>query len=211
MHIVSVNVGKQETIQINGKALTTGIFKQPVQGKVSINAKGLVDDTVADTTRHGGVDQAVYLYSAEDYAWWTAELRKEMPIGILGENLTLSSFGATPLRVGDRLKINTILLEISFPRIPCATLGARMGDAAFVKRFIQAQRPGVYARVLEEGELQIGDLVNILPTANNFPTVIELYDLWHARKRDLKLLYRGLEAPIAERARAAFQFWLEHS
>jgi MOSC domain-containing protein YiiM len=209
MQIISVNIARQETIQISGKAVATGIFKHPVQGKVSINQNGLVGDTVVDTTRHGGTDQAVYLYSDEDYAWWRAELKKEVPIGIFGENLTLSSFGTTTLRVGDRLRINTILLEITFPRIPCATLGARMGDATFVQHFIQAQRPGVYARVLENGDLQVGDSVDILPTPNNFPTVLELYELWHAKKRDSKLLYRGLEAPIAQRARTAFQFWLE--
>lgn len=210
IHGVSVNIGKPETIQIGNKAVTTGIFKHPAQGKVSINTQGVVGDTVADTTRHGGADQAVYLYSAEDYAWWATELHKDVPIGILGENLTLSSFGTTPLRVGDSILINTILLEITFPRIPCATLGARMGDTAFVQRFIQAQRPGVYTRVLEAGELQVGDTVEILPTPHNFPTVTELYELWHAKERDRQLLQRGLEAPIAQRARAAFQFWLEH-
>jgi MOSC domain-containing protein YiiM len=209
IQIFSVNIGKPETIEIGNKAVTTGIFKHPIQGKVSINNQGVVGDTVADTTRHGGVDQAVYLYSAEDYAWWAAELQKDVPIGMLGENLTLSSFGTIPLRVGDRIHINTILLEITFPRIPCATLGARMGDAGFVQRFIQAQRPGVYARVLEAGELQVGDAVDILPRPHNFPTVTELYELWHAKQRDAKLLHRGLEAPIAQRARAAFQFWLE--
>jgi MOSC domain-containing protein YiiM len=211
MHVVSVNIAGRETIEINNKAVETGIFKRPVQGKVSINADGLVGDSVVDTTRHGGKDQAVYLYSVEDYAWWVSELNKDVPIGLLGENLTLSSFGTTSLRVGDRLRINTVLLEITFPRIPCATLGARMGDDAFVKHFIQAQRPGVYARILENGELQVGDAVDILPTPNNFPTVIELYELWHTKERDPKLLYRGLEAPIAERARTAFQFWLEHT
>lgn len=85
-----------------------------------------------------------------------------------------------------------------------------MGNATFVQRFIQAKRPGVYARVLETGDLQVGDSADFLPTPNNFPTVIELYELWHAKKRDLTLLDRGLEAPIAERARTAFQFWLEH-
>ena len=211
MHVVSINIGEPETIIVNGKAVTTGIFKKPIHRKVRINQQGIVGDTVADTTHHGGVDQAVYLYSAEDYAWWVAELQKETPFGLFGENLTLSSFGTRPLRVGDRLRINTVLLEITFPRIPCATIAARMEDASFVKQFIQAQRPGVYARVLEQGELQVGDPVDILPTPNDFPTITELYDLWHAKERDPKLLCRGLEAPIAERAQTAFQFWLEHS
>jgi MOSC domain-containing protein YiiM len=211
MHLISVNLASQETIEINNKVVETGIFKYPVQKKVRVNAMGLVGDTVVDTTRHSGRDQAVYLYSAEDYDWWTSELNRKLPIGIFGENLTLSSFGVTSLRVGDRLRINTVLLEITFARIPCATLGVRMGDATFVQHFIQAKRPGVYARVLESGDLQVGDSVDFLPTPNNFPTVIELYELWHAKERDPKLLYRGLEAPIAERAKAAFQFWLEHS
>lgn len=208
MYIASVNLAHRETIEINHKSIHTGIFKHPVSGKVYVGANGLAGDTVVDTTRHGGADQAVYLYSVEDYAWWTVALNKDMPIGMFGENLTLSSFGTTPLRVGDRLRINTVLLEITFPRIPCATLGARMGNAEFVKQFIQAKRPGIYTRVLEDGELQAGDLVDVLPTSDNFPTVIELYELWHAQKRDPELLERGLTAPIAERARTAFQFWL---
>lgn len=89
-----------------------------------------------------------------------------------------------PFRIGDRLQINIILLEITFPRIPCATLGARMDDMTFVKRFIEAKRPGVYTRVIESGEVKVGDRIEILPTTNNFPTIIELYELWHAKERD---------------------------
>jgi MOSC domain-containing protein YiiM len=211
MHVASVNIADRETVKIRNKAIATGIFKHPVPGKVRINAEGLVGDTVANKTHHGGADQAIYLYSAEDYAWWAVKLNKELPTGMFGDNLTLSSFGEAPLRVGDRFRINSILLEVTFPRIPCATLGARMGDLAFIKQFIQAQRPGVYARVLEDGDLQVGDAVDHLPTSNDFPTVIELYELWHAKKRDPNLLNRGLEAPIAERARAAFQAWLDRS
>jgi MOSC domain-containing protein YiiM len=102
MHVVSVNIGKQETIQINDKAVATGIFKHPVREQISINTNGLVGDTIGNTAHHGGVDQAVYIYSAEDYAWWETELQRELPIGTLGENLTLSSFGTIPLRFGDR-------------------------------------------------------------------------------------------------------------
>ncbi|MBW4506422.1 MAG: MOSC domain-containing protein [Scytonematopsis contorta HA4267-MV1] len=211
MHITSINVGKQKNIQIGNKEVTTGIFKYPVEERVTINTDGIIGDVVADTKHHGGKDQAVYLYSEEDYIWWAKELHREMPFGLLGENLTISSFGNEPLRVGDCLRINTILLEITFPRIPCAKLGVKMGDAAFVKHFVQARRPGFYTRVLETGDAQVGDKVEILPSSQNFPTVTELYDLWHNPERDQALLNRGLEASIAERARSVFEFWLEHS
>lgn len=210
MHVISVNIGKQEAIQVGNKAVVTGIYKSPVQGKVSINTDGLVGDVIGNTKHHGGKDQAVYLYSVEDYTWWATQLNREMPFGLFGENLTLSSFGNISLKIGDCFHINDVLLEVTFPRIPCNTLGARMGDADFVKHFIQAQRPGVYTRVLKIGEVQVGDKVEILPTSHNFPTIIELYDLWHAQKRDPSLLTQGIKAPIAEKARSAFQFWLDN-
>lgn len=141
MHVVSINIGKQEAIQIGDKAVTTGIFKSPVQGKVSINTDGLPGDVIGNTKHHGGKDQAVYLYSTEDYAWWATQLNREMAFGLFGENLTLSSFGNAPLKIGDCLRINTVLLEITFPRIPCNTLGARMGDADESKALYSSTAP----------------------------------------------------------------------
>ncbi|NJL86095.1 MAG: MOSC domain-containing protein [Leptolyngbyaceae cyanobacterium SM1_1_3] len=211
MHVVSVNISEPEAIKINSRVVTTGIFKHPVAGKVQVSAQGLAGDTIADKKYHGGLDQAVYLYSAEDYAWWADQLQRDVSMGTFGDNLTLSSFGPDPLRVGDRFQINSLLLEVTFPRIPCATLGARMEGAAFVKRFVEAQRPGAYARVLAAGELQAGDPVEMLPTADGFPTIVELYELWHAKQHDSELLHRGLAAPISERARATLQLWAERA
>ena len=70
MHVISVNIANEEKIEINNKVVATGIFKHLVQRKVRVNITGLVGDTVVDINRHGGRDQAVYLYSAEDYDWW---------------------------------------------------------------------------------------------------------------------------------------------
>jgi MOSC domain-containing protein YiiM len=211
MHITSINIGKQETLQIGNRAVATGIYKSPVQGKVSINTDGLTGDFIGNIKHHGGKDQAVYLYSAEDYAWWTQELNQEIAFGLFGENLTISSFDNATLKVGDCFSINNVLLEITFPRIPCSTLSTRVGDADFVKHFIQARRPGIYTRVLKAGEVQVGDEVQILSTSKNFPTILELYDLWHAQKRDTNLLTQAMKAPIAENARNAFQYWLDNS
>lgn len=208
MKITSLNIGKQEKIQIGGETVETGIYKDTSLDKVEVNQQGFVNDVIVDTKSHGGADQAVYLYSLEDYAFWSKELQSDMPAGTFGENITITSFGTSPLKIGDRFQIKDVVLEITFARIPCDKLGARMGDPKFVKKFVRAQRPGVYVRVIRKGELRVGDTVRYIPTSENYPTVIELYNLWYVRERNPELLRKGLEAPIAQRARSAFQFWL---
>ena len=89
-----------------------------------------------------GPDQALYLYSAEDYAWWAGELGAPPAPGTFGENLTLSSFGPVEVRIGDRFRVGAALVEATAPRIPCATFATRMGEPDWVKRFAAARRPG---------------------------------------------------------------------
>lgn len=210
LKIVSVNLGKRKTIQIGNQTKETGIFKQP-QGKVMITKMGVVDDAVIDTAHHGGADQAVYLYTQTDYDWWATTLQRELSAGMFGENLTISSFGPHTLKIGDRLQINDVLLEITAPRIPCSTLAARMGDPGFVKEFVAAKRPGVYLRVLQPGEVQAGDPIEFISAPQDYLTVLELYDLWYVKDRDPALLRKGLAAPVGERAAQALQYWLNET
>lgn len=211
MKILAINLGKSQSIKIGNKAIDTGIYKESTVGQVAITSQGLAGDWIADRDRHGGADQAVYLYSAADYEWWEKALGQKIAYGTFGENLTLAHFGQQPLRIGDRFTINGVVLEITFGRVPCATLGARMNDPQFVKKFVDAGRCGVYTRVLQTGTVQQGDIVSLLPAVQKFPTVQALYDLFHAKERDPDLLRRGLEAPIASRARRAFQHWFDQS
>ncbi|MEM8535566.1 MAG: MOSC domain-containing protein [Chloroflexota bacterium] len=208
LSIVSVNIGKREPIRIGKETAETVINKQPTHGSVSVEKYGLADDVIADKEHHGGVDQAVYLYSLEDYAWWSTTLQADLSPGTFGENLTITGLDFASLRIGDRFQINDVLLEVTCGRIPCAKLAARMGDPAFVKRFAEAGRPGAYTRVLSTGTVQTNDQVSFIPTSENHPTVIELFEIWYAKDRDPALLRRGLAAPVAERARSAFEFWL---
>jgi len=211
LKIIAVNLGQRETVQIGQQTVETGIFKYASLDKVKVTKAGLAGDVVVDTRYHGGVDQALYLYSLEDYAWWSTELTRELLPGTFGENLTFSSFGHSPLKIGDRFQINDVVLEVTAPRVPCAKLAARMGDPGFVKRFVQAQRPGVYVRVVKTGTLQTGDTVSLVPTTEAYPTVIELYQLWHSQKRAPDQLRRGINAPLAKRFQETFQFWLDEA
>jgi MOSC domain-containing protein YiiM len=201
VELVSVNAGRAELMNLGPRTVRTGIRKAPV-GRGRVTALGLEGDTVADEENHGGRDQALYLYSSEDYAWWAGELGAPPPPGTFGENLTLSSFGAGPVRIGDRFRIGAVLVEVTAPRIPCAVFAKRMEERAWVKRFAAARRPGVYVRVLEPGEVAHGDPVEKLESASEAPTVVELMDAWYDAEPSPELLERLLATPLAERARA---------
>ena len=200
MRVVSVNAGRSELMRIGTRTVATGIRKGPVE-RGHVGALGLAGDVVADVENHGGLDQALYLYSSEDYAFWAGALGGTPQPGTFGENLTLSSFGAEPVRIGDRFRVGEALLEVTAARIPCSVFATRMGELDWVKRFADARRPGLYVRVLEPGEVAAGDPVERLAGGNGHPTVIELMDVWYDKAPDPKLLERLLASPLAVRAR----------
>jgi MOSC domain-containing protein YiiM len=135
----------------------TGIFKEPVTGPVAVRALGLEGDRQADLRVHGGTYKAVYAYAAEDYAWWSDQLRRELAPGMFGENLTTRGLDEHDTHVGDVLRVGTALLQAVQPRLPCHKLGIRFDDPRMVRRFMRSGRFGVYLRVLEEGTIEVGD------------------------------------------------------
>lgn len=200
MKVVSVNAGRAELMKIGARTVSTGIRKAPVE-RGYVGALGLAGDVVADEQHHGGLDQALYLYSSEDYAWWGGELGSVPEPGTFGENLTLSSFGAEPVRIGDRFRVGPALIEATAARIPCSTFATRMGESEWVKRFAAARRPGIYVRVLEPGEVAVSDMVERIDGDGEHPTVVDLMDVWYEPSPDLGLLDRLLRSPLAARAR----------
>ena len=209
MKLISVNTGKASALAIGPKNVLSGICKTPRQGAVVAGPLGLEGDEQADSEHHGGPDQAIYLYSAEDYAWWSAQLGRELAPGTFGENLTLSGFGPEPLRVGDRFGIGEVLLEATAPRIPCNKLAARMGNPGFVKRFRQAGRTGVYTRVLVPGRLQAGDEVR-RKSATHALLLSDFFELSLEPAPDPERVRMALQAPIDARSRRRLTAYLEN-
>ena len=140
--ILSVNVGGIRQFDYNGREAVSAIWKTPVEGRVAARGVNLEGDDQADREGHGGPDKAVYAYAIEDTRWWKDELGKELEHGQFGENLTVEGLDVTNALVGERWEIGTTVLEVSEPRVPCWRLGLRMDDKRFVKRFIEAGRPG---------------------------------------------------------------------
>jgi MOSC domain-containing protein YiiM len=210
MRLVSVNAGRTEPMKIGARTVATGIRKAPV-GRGYAGTLGLSGDVVADEENHGGPDQALYLYACDDYSFWADELGAGLEPGTFGENLTLSSFGPEPVRIGDRFRIGAVLVEATAPRIPCSVFATRMGEPNWVKRFADARRPGIYVRVLEPGEVAVGDAVQRLSAANGAPTIVDLMDVWYDSDPDPQLLERLLASPLAERARTGVERKLERA
>ena len=64
MKLLSVNVSLPKEVPYNGTIITTGIFKEPVQGQVMLRTLNLDGDDQADRVAHGGIHKAVYVYSS---------------------------------------------------------------------------------------------------------------------------------------------------
>jgi MOSC domain-containing protein YiiM len=199
--IVSVNAGRAESIRHGDKVYESGIRKVPTSGATRVTELGLEGDAVVDTTHHGGVDQAIYVYRTEDYDWWSSESGRDFAPGIFGENLTISGLPAN-LYVGDRLLIGDVVLEATSARIPCSTLAAAMGDSGFGLAFRHAKRPGVYFRVLNEGAVSSGDTVTMVESENSEVSILDLFHFAYQTSHDADELRRFLQAPIAERVRS---------
>ncbi len=203
MRLLNINLGKAEPLRGAKDPYLSGIAKRSVEGSVRIGGEGLAGDVVCDSRYHGGADQAVYLYGAADYAWWEAELGRTLAPGTFGDNLTISEWESAGASVGDRLFIGGVTLEVTSPRVPCATLSRHMGDSTFLKKFRLAGRPGVYCRVLREGEVTAGDVVRYEPGQGDVLPIMELYRDAFSPSKDPATLRRHLAAPLASRLRLA--------
>lgn len=204
LRLVSINVGKPHTLRHGSRDFRTGIDKLPAAESVHIGPHGLDGDAILDTEHHGGPDQAVYVYGAEDYRWWSEELNRPVRPGTFGDNLTIAGF-PDDLNAGDRLLIGDVILEATAPRIPCSTLAAQMQDSNFGLRFRRAERPGVYFRVLNEGAVATGDAVTFIENPDPSVSMRDMFRLWFEPHPAPAALARILEAPVAERARERFR------
>src|SRR6266540_1803307 len=154
MKVLSVNVALPRDISVDGRTVSTGIFKEPVSGAIKVRRLNLDGDRQADLRVHGGPDKAVYVYPSEFYELWSRE-RPELDFGpgVFGENLTTEGFLDNNISVGDRFRVGTAELVVTQPRFPCFKLGIKMGRDEFVTEFLERGLHGFYLAVAREGEV----------------------------------------------------------
>jgi MOSC domain-containing protein YiiM len=194
MQLVSVNVGLPQTITWKGRTVQTGIFKTPVNGRVQVRTLNLAGDRQADLSVHGGPNKAIYVYPSEHYDYWRGEFPiMELPWGMFGENLTTTGLLEGAVNVGDTLRIGSAVAMVTQPRVPCYKLAAKFGREDIVKRFLASGRSGFYLKVVQEGEVGVGDAIELISRDGHAVTVEDVANLYRDSPDQVGLLQRVVQ------------------
>jgi MOSC domain-containing protein YiiM len=183
MKVISVNVGLPREVTWHGRSVSTGIYKEPIEGRVVVRKLNLDGDRQADLTVHGGEQKAVYCYPSEHYGYWKRELpERELPMAVFGENFTTEGLLEDSVHLGDRFAVGSAEFVVTQPRLPCYKLGIRFQDDGMVKRFLASGRTGFYFAVTREGEAGGGDEIKVITRDPNGVAISETTRLYVAKR-----------------------------
>ena len=185
MKMVSLTVGLPREVMWHGRTVTTGIYKEPVEGRVALRRLNLDGDRQADLTVHGGEYKAVYCYPVAHYDYWKKELPgRELPMGMFGENFTTDGLREDSVHLGDKFSVGSAEVVVTQPRLPCYKLGVRFQSDDMVRRFLASGRTGFYLAVTREGEVGGGDAIKVISRDANAVPVSEITRLYIAKGHD---------------------------
>lgn len=193
MRVISLNVGLPREVVWKGHEVSTGIFKEPVQGRVIMRKLNLDGDRQADLSVHGGADKAVYAYPSEHYKFWHQQYPgRELPWGMFGENFTTEGMQEEDINIGDRFRIGSGEVMVKQPRMPCYKLGLKFGRDDVLKIFLQSGRTGFYFAVVKEGEVGAGDKIELIERDENNIKVADITRLYRNDRNNLELMRRAV-------------------
>lgn len=193
MKVLSVNISKPQTIIVNGKEELTGYFKNPVE-TIYLGKTDVKEDSVVDREHHGGEDKACYLYGFNHYEFWKNKYpQTAFGFGMFGENITVENIDESTLRIGDTFEIGEAIIQITQPRQPCYKMGIKFNNQKVVNEFRLSNFPGIYVRVLKEGNVKTNDELKLIDRDNASPTVLEVYRLIYESKPNQEKLNQLIE------------------
>lgn len=205
MKIISTNIAKPQTIEWRGETQTTGMYKKPTKDSLFLGKEDVAKDSVINRKYHGGIDKACYVYGENHYAFWKEKYPDlDWSYGMFGENLSLDSVDETQIRIGNTYKVGQAIVQVSQPREPCYKLGLRFENQRVVKEFYHSRFSGFYIRVIQEGEVNVGDSFELIQENVNGLTVEDVYGLLSYNKGNASLREKAKEEVLlAENYRSA--------
>jgi MOSC domain-containing protein YiiM len=205
--VLSLNVGLPCTVEFHGRPVTTGIFKEPVEGRLKLSRLNFDGDRQADLTVHGGFDKAVYAYPAEHYDYWKKRVTgRNLPWGMFGENLTTEGLLEDQVDIGDIFRVGSSEIVATQPRMPCYKLGVKFGNMEIVRQFMESRLTGIYFRVLREGDVGVGDAIENIHRDENDIRVKDVVRIAAGERVDTRMLERAIRVKaLAEGWRQEFR------
>jgi MOSC domain-containing protein YiiM len=152
----------------------SAMAREAADRPVILTKLGFVGDQVADPSVHGGPDKAVHFYPPEHYPFWSVKLdghRHLEHAGAFGENVSAGGLTEDKVKIGDRFRLGAALVEIAQGRQPCWKLDHHFGVHGLAGEVIRTGRSGFYFRVIEEGEVAAGDVIEQVEQAPHDWTV----------------------------------------
>jgi MOSC domain-containing protein YiiM len=130
----------------------------------------------------------------------------KLPWGMFGENLTTAGLFESELNIGDKFRVGSAIVMVIEPRMPCYKLGIRFDRPDIVKRFLASERTGFYFAVLQEGEVGVGDQIELIEGSKRSVRVSDIIRLYTREKHNIGLLRRAIEVEaLPESWRRYFQ------
>ena len=196
-----------------GQEEQTGIFKKPTGKPIYLTKNDVIDDEISNRLNHGGYYKACYMFSAEQYPYWQKLYPDlEWTWGMFGENLTVEGFDESKVYLGDIYKIGEATVQVSQYREPCYKLGHKFGTQKILKQFIQHGFGGTYLSLLEEGQVNIGDVFELIERPTETLSVEELFRVVFAKEKDKRLLkIAAASRAIPKKKRVILKEYLESS
>jgi MOSC domain-containing protein YiiM len=139
-----------------------GVPKQAVH-EARATAAGMEGDRQRDLRFHGGPERALCLFSLDHILALQAEGHPVFP-GSTGENVTIAGLDWASLRAGTRVRLGDALVELTSFATPCKNISQSF-DEGRIARISNKVNPGwsrIYAKVVEEGMMKIGDPVEVV-------------------------------------------------
>jgi MOSC domain-containing protein YiiM len=153
-------------------------------------------DGQGDLEGHGGEHRAVMVYQLDSYRYWESFLQRDnLEYGQFGENFTVDGLSDDEVCVGGRYKVGKALFEVTQPRVTCYRVGIRMSDPRMPALLVSHRRPGFYFRVLEEGEVEVGDEIVKVAEGPERVTIREVDGLLYLPGHPPESLQRALCVP----------------
>ena len=171
-----VLIGEKRTLGPENTA--TGIFKFATDETVNVTDLGLENDIQVDKRVHGGFEKAIHHYPAENYLLLQQalpHLADKLIPATIGENFSSMQLTEKNVCIGDIFRVGSTLLQISQPRMPCWKVNQRYGNAHLSKFIMQQGISGWYYRVLEAGQVQVGNDITLI---ERLPEAVLICDLW---------------------------------